>query len=101
MHQKARAGKLNVLGGHRFNFSMGFRFTIDPNIRFHGMVDDTYKYRLMKNLKRCHANKVARAFGLALIESLYCGCPVLGTPYGSLPELIPPNVGFLSHKLKN
>ena len=97
--KKARAGKLNVLGGHRFNFSMGFRFTIDPNIRFHGMVDDTYKYRLMKNSKallmpiRWH-----EPFGLALIESLYCGCPVLGTPYGSLPELIPPNVGFLSHK---
>ncbi|MEF9931013.1 MAG: glycosyltransferase, partial [Bacteroidales bacterium] len=27
-------------------------------------------------------------FGLAITESLYCGAPVFGTPYGSLPELI-------------
>jgi len=37
-------------------------------------------------------------FGIALIESLYFGCPVIGTPYGSLPELIPKEVGFLSSK---
>ncbi|MEI2710007.1 MAG: glycosyltransferase [Chitinophagaceae bacterium] len=36
-------------------------------------------------------------FGIALIESLYYGCPVLGTPYGSLPELINNEVGFLSN----
>jgi glycosyltransferase involved in cell wall biosynthesis len=35
-------------------------------------------------------------FGLALIESLYFGCPVFGTPYGSLPEIIIPEVGFLT-----
>ncbi len=37
-------------------------------------------------------------FGIALIESLYFGCPVVGTPYGSLTELIPKEVGFLSSK---
>ena len=37
-------------------------------------------------------------FGIALIESLYFGCPVIGTPYGSLTELIPKEVGFLSAK---
>jgi len=36
-------------------------------------------------------------FGLALTESLYFGCPVFGTPYGSLPEIITPEVGFLSN----
>jgi glycosyltransferase involved in cell wall biosynthesis len=35
-------------------------------------------------------------FGLAIIESLFSGCPIFGTPYGSLPELVPPEVGFLS-----
>jgi glycosyltransferase involved in cell wall biosynthesis len=35
-------------------------------------------------------------FGLAVIESLYFGAPVFGTPYGSLPELVNPEVGFLS-----
>ena len=35
-------------------------------------------------------------FGLAITESLYFGAPVFGTPYGSLPELITPEVGYLS-----
>ena len=37
-------------------------------------------------------------FGLAVIESLYFGCPVIGSPYGSLPELVAPEVGFLSNR---
>ena len=35
-------------------------------------------------------------FGLAITESLYCGAPVFGTPYGSLPELVHDDVGFLT-----
>jgi hypothetical protein len=35
-------------------------------------------------------------FGLAVIESLYFGCPVYATPYGALPELVPPACGVLS-----
>jgi len=38
-------------------------------------------------------------FGLAIMESLYFGCPVFGTRYGSLPELVPADVGFLSNNL--
>jgi len=36
-------------------------------------------------------------FGLAIIESLYFGVPVLGTKFGSLPELLGKDVGFLSN----
>jgi glycosyltransferase involved in cell wall biosynthesis len=35
-------------------------------------------------------------FGVALIEALYFGVPVFGTPYGSLPEIVSPEVGVLS-----
>ncbi len=35
--------------------------------------------------------------GLAILESLYFGCPVFGTTYGSLPELISAERGFLSN----
>lgn len=35
-------------------------------------------------------------FGIALIESLYFGCPVFGTPYGSLPEIVTEEMGVLS-----
>ena len=35
-------------------------------------------------------------FGLAVIESLYFGCPVFSTPYGALPELVTEDCGLLS-----
>lgn len=36
-------------------------------------------------------------FGIAITESLYFGAPVFGTPYGSLPELVNEEVGFLTN----
>lgn len=88
---------LCVLGGVRFNFSMGLRFTFSPRIHFYGMVGGRKKDELLNGSKglifpvRWH-----EPFGLSIIESLYFGCPVLGTPYGSLPELISPPYGYLS-----
>jgi glycosyltransferase involved in cell wall biosynthesis len=35
-------------------------------------------------------------FGNAMMESMYFGCPVLGTPFGILPEIIRAEVGLLS-----
>ena len=35
-------------------------------------------------------------FGLAMLEAMYFGCPVLGSPYGALPEIVTPEVGVLS-----
>jgi glycosyltransferase involved in cell wall biosynthesis len=34
-------------------------------------------------------------FGISVIEALVSGTPVLGSPFGSLPELIHPDVGFI------
>ncbi|HEX4783071.1 MAG TPA: glycosyltransferase family 4 protein [Candidatus Sulfotelmatobacter sp.] len=39
-------------------------------------------------------------FGLVLIEAMACGTPVIGHPYGSVPEIIPDGVaGFLVRNL--
>lgn len=90
--------RLVVLGGSRLNFKMGFRLTLSPKIRFAGMVGGDEKLRLLAKSKglvfpvRWH-----EPFGLAIIESLYFGAPVFGTPYGSLPELVVPEVGALSN----
>lgn len=90
-------GRLVVLGGHRFNFKMGMRFTFSPKIRFAGMVGGEEKLsRLAGSKGLMFPVRWHEPFGLAVIESLYCGSPVFGTPYGSLPELVPPEVGFLS-----
>jgi glycosyltransferase involved in cell wall biosynthesis len=90
--------RLLVLGGTRLNFNMGFRFTLDPRVRFEGMVGGERKNRLLNgSLGLIFPVRWHEPFGLAITESLYFGCPVLGTPYGALPELVPADVGFLSN----
>ncbi|WP_428802888.1 glycosyltransferase [Vibrio kyushuensis] len=90
---------LDVLGGHRLNLKMGFRLTLDKHVRFLGMVDDTVKSKIMTQSKGLVFPVTwHEPFGLAITESLYFGCPVFSTPYGSLPELIHADVGFLSAK---
>lgn len=90
--------QLQVLGGSRLNFNMGFRFTPYLNIKFRGQVDN--------EKKAFYANRSNgllfpvlwhEPFGIAITESLFYGCPVFGTPYGSLTELVLPEVGVVSN----
>jgi len=89
---------LAVLGGNRLNFSRGFRFTWSPRIHFYGMVGGEQKFSALNQSQGLiFPVRWYEPFGLAIIESLYFGCPVFATPYGSLPELIGPDVGHLSN----
>ncbi|AMR31772.1 hypothetical protein A0256_10240 [Mucilaginibacter sp. PAMC 26640] len=89
--------KLVVMGGTRLNLKMGFRFTPNLNVSFKGMVNNDEKSAVMNGSKALlFPVKWHEPFGVAIIESLYFGCPVFGTPYGSLPELVPAEVGLLS-----
>lgn len=89
--------QLVVLGGTRLNLKMGLRFTPNLNVSFKGMVDNHQKSVVMKNSKALIFPVLwHEPFGIAIIESLYFGCPVFGTPYGSLPELVPADMGLLS-----
>jgi len=91
--------RLVVMGGHRLNIKRGFRFTWSPLIGFTGMVGGDEKFQVMRQSKglvfpvRWH-----EPFGLAIIESLYYGCPVFATPYGAIPEIVTSEYGFLSVK---
>jgi glycosyltransferase involved in cell wall biosynthesis len=77
---------------------MGFRFTPDRHVSFKGKVDDAKKSRLLGSSKGLVFPVLwHEPFGLAIIESLYFGCPVFGTRYGSLPELVNSEVGILSN----
>ena len=88
---------LEVIGGIRFNFNMGIRLTFDLNTRFHGMKGGEEKNEILSRSKGLLFPVLwHEPFGLAIIESLYFGCPVIATPYGSLQELVPKEVGFLS-----
>lgn len=89
--------RLEVLGGYRFNFKMGLRFTFSPKIRFEGMVGGERKNKWLAGSRGLIFPVVwDEPFGLVVTESLYFGAPVFATPYGSLPELVTPEVGFLT-----
>jgi glycosyltransferase involved in cell wall biosynthesis len=93
--------KLKVLGGKRLNIKMGFRLTLNPRISFCGMVGGQEKDALLQGSKGLiFPVKWNEPFGLALIESLYFGCPVFGTTHGSLPEIVNADVGALSNSAK-
>ncbi len=92
--------KFRVIGGKRFNFNQGIRLTFDPRIRFDGMVGGVEKNNLLKGSKGLIFSVLwNEPFGLSIVESLYFGCPVFGTPYGSLKEIIQPAVGFTSNSM--
>ena len=92
--------EIKVLGGTRINIKMGLRFTTSKYARFYGMVGGEQKNALLRNSKALIFPVLwHEPFGLAIIESLYFGCPVLGTKHGSLPELVTGDVGFLSNSL--
>lgn len=81
--------RLHVIGGTRVNFRMGLRITLTPHVRFHGMLGGDGKNALINGSKGLIFPVLwHEPFGLAIVESLYFGCPVFGTPYGSLPELL-------------
>lgn len=81
--------RLDVLGGTRINFSMGFRFTLSPWVRFHGMVDDARKARVLQGSEGLIFPVLwHEPFGLAVVESMFMGCPVFATAYGALPEIV-------------
>lgn len=45
-------GRLVVLGGHRFNFKMGMRFTFSPKIRFAGIIAKTKSTSVFDRISR-------------------------------------------------
>jgi len=93
--------RLKVLGGKRLNLRMGFRFTTRLNISFYPKVNDVAKGKIMAQ-SRGLVFPVCwhEPFGLAVIESMYFGCPVFATPYGALPEIVNQSVGYLSNSAK-
>ena len=92
--------KLVVLGGNRINFNMGFRFTPDLHVLFKGKVDNAQKAKWLNESKGLLFPVLwHEPFGLAIIESMYYGCPVYGTLFGSLPELVSPQYGVLSNSI--
>lgn len=94
---KMAGERIAVLGGHRLNLNMGIKFSPALHARFYGKVGGSKKNQLINGSKALVFPVLwNEPFGIAIIESLLYGCPVFGTPFGSLPELVIPEVGGLS-----
>jgi glycosyltransferase involved in cell wall biosynthesis len=95
----ARANKkILILGGKRLNTKMGIKFFPNTNARFKGMVNNDKKSAFLnKSEGLIFPVKWNEPFGLAIIESLYFGCPIFGSKHGSLKELVNNQVGFISN----
>lgn len=80
---------LHVAGGRWWGLS---RY-----IHSHGIIGGEKKLELLKNAD-CLLFPVRwpEPFGIAVIEAMAYGLPVIGSKYGSLPELIKPEVGFIA-----
>jgi len=77
----------------------GWRPSFDRNVKWLGWVSDAEKKETLRvGSALLFPVRWHEPFGLALIEAMVTGSPVFGTPYGSLPELITEETGFLSHK---
>lgn len=92
--------ELRVMGGDKwtlYNLKRNPFYTLHPKVSYIGSVNDIQKMNVLSASKG-HLFPVTwdEPFGLAIIESMYAGCPVFGTKRGSLPELITENVGFTS-----
>lgn len=71
-----------------------------PWLRYQGFIGGEGKHALLNSSKALlFPVRWPEPFGLAIIESLYFGGPVIGSCHGSLPELINADVGFLSNHL--
>jgi glycosyltransferase involved in cell wall biosynthesis len=70
-----------------------------PHVAFIGCVGMAAKVPLLRDARALLAPLGwNEPFGLAFIEAMLSGCPVVGFPHGSLRELIDPGVtGFLVH----
>ncbi len=62
---------------------------LGDGVRYVGEVERSEKLQLLAGAS-CLLNTLAwpEPFGMVMIEALACGTPVVGTPHGSLPELI-------------
>jgi glycosyltransferase involved in cell wall biosynthesis len=93
---------LDIAGGSRWKLLTRSRVrrqgvffkSLGRRYRFHGVVDGEEKLRLLGEA-RAFLNPIdwEEPFGMAPVEAMLCGTPVLTTPRGALPEIVTGDCG--------
>ena len=100
--KSTKSEKLNVLGAKRFEervLKFGPAYVFSFRVSYKGMLGGIEKHQILNRSKGLIFPVLwHEPFGLAIIESLYYGCPIFATTYGSLQELVNSEVGFLSNR---
>ena len=89
--------KLKIAGKHYAGYGKDdyWREQIEPNldenVEYLGFIRDTEQLKFLQN---AHAllmpSRFSEPFGMAAIESLACGTPVIGSSSGAIPEIVRP-----------
>jgi glycosyltransferase involved in cell wall biosynthesis len=82
--------------GFKLVIAGGYKFSLSRKIRSVGMVGGAEKAELIAGA-RALLSPISwpEPFGLAVIEALCSGTPVITAPCGAMPELVTPDTGFL------
>jgi glycosyltransferase involved in cell wall biosynthesis len=92
--------RLHVIGGSRINFRQGISIPLSTAARFHGTLSPGGRDALLNTSKGLVFPVLwPEPFSLSIIESLYFGCPMFGTPFGALPEILGKKITHKDHAL--
>lgn len=84
--------------GTKLVIAGGYRFSLDSRIKSLGVLGDKNKKEWLRRAKGLIFPVIwDEPFGIAMIEAFACGTPVIGSCFGSLPEVIAPDRGFVCH----
>ncbi|HEV2171762.1 MAG TPA: glycosyltransferase family 4 protein, partial [Candidatus Binatus sp.] len=94
------AAKVDVVDREYFEAVIKPRI-VPPMIEYIGEIDDSQKSEFLGGaLALMFSIDWPEPFGLAMIEALACGTPVIARPCGSVPEIIRPGVtGFIASEI--
>ena len=84
--------------GRHLHVAGGRWWGLSRYVHNHGVVGGDKKMEIIRNCDfMVFPVRWPEPFGIAVIEAMSQGLPVIGSPYGSLPELITKDVGFIAH----
>jgi glycosyltransferase involved in cell wall biosynthesis len=92
----AGGSRWKLLGRSQMRRQGVFFKSLGSRFRYHGVVDGDEKLRLLGEAK-AFLNPIVweEPFGMAPVEAMLCGTPVLTTPRGALPEIVDGDTGLL------